>query len=174
MEASFITWFPRLAKFYGDVASELFARNAILQTFFPGLQFCAAMLNLGERSASDWHVDSKNLAFGVCCIVAFGSFNHRTSAQIMLQEPKAIMELRRGDVFFCPSGSVTHRSAPIVGAGSRQVMVFYSAAGLFRWVNQGHKKAAADSIEDEGQGNRRWQAGVGLFSRWSELINISG
>ncbi|KAH8076014.1 hypothetical protein BXZ70DRAFT_870183, partial [Cristinia sonorae] len=100
--------------------------------------FAAQSLNLAPQALATKHVDRKNLVFGICAILPFGDFNYRTPAQLVLTEPRLIIELGPGDLFFSPSASIHHHSIPMVSSNEhRKSMIWYSAGGLFRWVKQG-------------------------------------
>jgi hypothetical protein len=168
----FKTWFPHVAELYEWALLQTLINDNLLSQLLPDLPFAAATINLGQQSVTDWHLDSKNLVFGLCCIVVFGRFNHRQSAQLILKEPRVVMELRRGDVCFVPSGSVTHRNAPLNPWETRFAMIFYTAGGVFRYIFQGFQLAgpqriSSDMVKEAGQ--VRWQAGWSLFSTLKSL-----
>jgi hypothetical protein len=152
----FKTWFPHVAELYEWMLLQTLINNNLLLQLLPDLLFTAATINLGQQSVTDWHLNSKNLVFGLCCIVVFGRFNHRQSVQLILREPKVVMELRHGDVCFIPSGSETHHNAPLKPWETHFAMIFYTAGGLFRYIFQGFKLAgsqcvSSDIVKEAGQ-----------------------
>ncbi|THH28042.1 hypothetical protein EUX98_g6148 [Antrodiella citrinella] len=144
--------------------------QGLVNSFFPGSAFAAQSLNISDQSLSDRHVDLKNLVFGICCIIPFGTFNHRRSAHVVLEEPKVIIELAPGDLFFLPSASIHHENIPLADPDVelRKSMISYSAGALFRWIQQGFKaaptnKTSAEKQVDTAQGDIRWLEGWRLF-----------
>ena len=111
---------------------QLQVQDNLIHSFLPpNFIIAATTLNLGDQSVVDWHLDPHNLVFGLCGIFLLGLFNHCCLAQLMLLEPRVIIELQHGDFFFLPSACVTHRSAPMVKGETHQAAIFYSAGGLF-------------------------------------------
>jgi len=98
---------------YTWTALQTAVEESLLQQFFPDLPFAALTINMRLQSVTDWHVDARNLVFGICCVVIFSQFDHRRHGHLILKEPKVVVELQRGDVFFLPSGCVTYRNAPL-------------------------------------------------------------
>lgn len=151
----------------------------VLSPFFEGVPFDAASLNFTSGTFSTWHRDFKNLVWGVCCIGPLGNFDHKVSGQFMMEELRMIVELRPGDLFFVPSGAIRHCNAPVKGwlrgSEKRYSIVFYSAAGNFRWIandfetEKDGKKIGQDQKEKIAEGKRRWEDGWKLFSTLSEL-----
>ncbi|TCD60677.1 hypothetical protein EIP91_009711 [Steccherinum ochraceum] len=171
----FRTFFPRLARLYDLVQLRLYMENGILNSLFENCPFAAHAFNLGRQSLSTNHADVQNLVFGLCGILPLGRFDGRRSAQLILVEPRVIIELRPGDVFFFPSAIIHHRSAPLASPDgeTRQCMILFSAGSLFRWILQGHQtqldehKASRPGMAEEGR--RRWEAGWKLYPTLDEL-----
>jgi hypothetical protein len=63
-------------------------------------------------------------------VVAFVEL-HRTGGHIILHEPKLIIEFRRGDVIFIPSGAVTHENVPISEGEVCYSFTMYTPGGCF-------------------------------------------
>ena len=99
----FRTFYPRLAAVYDLTLQRVWIMDGVKNTFFPQSPFAAQSLNTSNRSLAISHTDAKNLVFGICAIIPLGLFNAKTSAHLILIEPKVIIELRPGDVFFFPS-----------------------------------------------------------------------
>lgn len=93
-----------------------------------------------------------------------------------------IVELRAGDLFFVPSGAIRHRNAPLKnwerGGEKRHSIVFYSAAGNFRWIannfeTEKNEKASGQARKGKQiDGQRRWEDGWKLFSTLDELNRV--
>lgn len=174
----FETWFPRLARLYTLNQRRLAIKDGLLNAFFPGCPFAAASLNLAPQVIAISHLDNQNLVNGVCGIFAFGKFDPTKSAQLVLDEPRLIIELGPGDLLFFPSAAIHHWNLPMAPDERRKSLIMYSAGGLFRWVKQGHqtqrsagtaKKTAAQQREAARQGAARWEAGWKMFSNISEF-----
>ncbi|KAH8102767.1 hypothetical protein DFH11DRAFT_1512923 [Phellopilus nigrolimitatus] len=169
-------WFPRIARLFTLAQLRLHIVDGLVSQHFPDLQFSAMSLNLGAKTVCNWHRDFKNLVWGVCAVGAFGRFNHRTSGQLLLREAKVIMEVKRGDVIYIPSGSLTHCNAPLRAGEERRSIACYTAGGLIRWVAQGHQQATgkshmtkAEFKKYEMEGAQRWEDGWQLFCTLNEL-----
>lgn len=108
----------------------------------------------------------------------FGRFNHQTSAQLLFREAKCAVELRRGDLIFFPSGSVTHSNAPLSELETRRSIAFYTAGGNFRYIAQGGQKALVKSSkekkEEDKLGEIRWDQGWKLYNTYEELMESCG
>ncbi|TCD64619.1 hypothetical protein EIP91_003853 [Steccherinum ochraceum] len=172
------TWFPRLARLYTLNQRRVAAKDSLVNAFFPGCPFAAASLNLAEQVIAISHLDNQNLVFGVCAIFALGCFNPQTSAQLVLEEPRLIIELGPGDLIFFPSATIHHWNMPMASHEKRKSFIMYSAGGLFRWVKQGHKtqaagggvaKTAAQRRKAAQEGAARWSAGWKMFSNIAEF-----
>lgn len=112
------TWYPSVAKAYREVDDSLAAPHPLRQALKAAgvnLPFAAHAFNLGPFVECWWHRDARNYILGVCPVVMLGAFNHRTSGQLILVEPKVVIELRRGDLFFLMSSILTHGTAPLTG-----------------------------------------------------------
>jgi hypothetical protein len=175
----FATYFPKVAALYQFEQVRLrLALEAIgicIPDYFPYMQFDSASLNMGRNAVSKWHRDHRNLVWGICCVGVFGRFNHEVSGRLEMKEPKAIVELRPYDLFFFPSGAVTHRSQPLMfpDQEERRVIAFWTPGGNFSWLCQGERpkshmsKAEQDTFDEDGPS--RWDRGYKLFSTVSEL-----
>ena len=169
-------FFPRLSQLYSLTLRRLQVLHHLVNSYFPNSRFAAQSLNIDDQVLAIKHTDLMDLVFGICGILPLGDFNPRTSAQLVLEEPRLIIELRPGDIFFFPSATIHHYSIPMVSQDeTRQSMIFYSAGGLFRWVKQGfqtqtnmspEEKAACESLE---AGAKRWENAWKLFSNISEF-----
>ncbi|KAH8094958.1 hypothetical protein BXZ70DRAFT_865144, partial [Cristinia sonorae] len=170
--AAFDLYFPRLARFYDVTIKRMWAEHALMNTFFKDLPFAAQSLNLAQQAYATKHVDKMNLVFGICAILPFGLYNPRTSAQLVLTEPRLIIEIGPGDLFFFPSATIHHESIPMAAGEKRKSMIWYSAGSLFRWIKQGYQTAgtknAAEQREAKKAGAVRWEQAWKLFCNIKE------
>jgi len=169
---------PDLMKQYTELQLELLAINSLLKTMFPDSPFCAFTMNMGPHTVCLGHRDFWNLVYGTCPIGALGPFNHRTGGHIILHEPKLIIEFRRGDVIFVPSGAVTHENVPISEGEVRYSFTMYTLGGLFRYawcgmqtVKDLRKKDASLYARYIGEGAGRWEDGWKRYSTMDDLIS---
>ncbi|KAF7967033.1 hypothetical protein HWV62_36025 [Athelia sp. TMB] len=175
--ASAKLWMPDLMQQYSELQLELLGINSMLTAVFPGSPFNACTINMGPQTVCLPHRDYWNLAYGTCPIGVLGPFNHRTGGQMILHEPKVIIELRRGDVMFIPSAAVTHENAPIAIDEQRYSFTLYTAGGLFRYVWCGGltvKELTARDTEKHkvytSEGEGRWADGWARYSSIDDLI----
>ncbi|TCD62358.1 hypothetical protein EIP91_006987 [Steccherinum ochraceum] len=175
--SGFQLFFPNVAAMYSLALQRLAAKDVLRNTYFKNCAFAACSVNLAEQTLADKHVDNRDFVNGICAILALGDFNPRTSAHIVLTEPRLIIELGPGDVFYFPSATIHHHSIPMRTAEeTRKSMIWYSAGSLFRWVMQGHKRAkrasemtAEEKREAKENGIKRWMQGWKLYSKISDL-----
>lgn len=163
--------FPRQAKHYDELKTSMQVIDNIVNAYFPFIQFSATSINLDGKVSTEFHTDTKNLATGLCAICVFGLFDHRKSAQLVMKEPKVILEVKRGDVVFIPSALITHCNLPLGDKEKRYSLVFYTAGGLFRWYDQQKAKTAGTSLET-GLKEDQWKKGWDRFSTLQELISF--
>lgn len=148
--------------------------SIVLDIIQEGFPFAATTANFGPQAWCRSHLDLKNLAYGLCCIAVFGKFNHQRGGHLILHELKVILEMRPGDIVFIPSAVVTHENIPIGAGETRQSLVFYSAGGLFRWVDAKGRSykawAAADPVgfkRHQDEGEERWKQGWAKYTKYS-------
>ena len=140
--------------------------NQIKNQIFPSSPFCATTVNLGPRSATKPHRDSKNLVGGLCAIAVLGDFDHHRSGHLILHEPKAILELRPGDVVFIPSSGVTHSNSPVICGGTRMSIVQYTAGHNFNYLWPKGTETAKMKTEI---GRRRWEESIELLGTYHDI-----
>ena len=143
-------------------------KTEAISMLFPGLQFASCTVNLGKASITDWHLDLKNLAFGVCALGIFGQFNYRRGGHLILKRAKVVVELARGDVVFFLSAIFPHKNAGIGVDETRRALVFYSQGSLFRWIADvdGNNKEAGESGEV-------WCQGLSLLNTWEVMKSVA-
>lgn len=138
-----------------------------LQPPFGDLPFAASTLNLGPRTVTTRHKDSKNLSFGLCAIVALGEFDAKKGGRLRLEEAKVELEFAPGDIILIPSACVTHYNTDIGRRETRSSLTFYSAGQLVRWVKDGCRPVsslnAAEKAEVIKRGEETWKEGWSLY-----------
>ena len=141
--------------------------NQIKNQIFPNSPFCATTVNLGPRSATKPHRDSKNLVGGLCAIAVLGDFDHHKSGHLILHEPKAILELKPGDVVFIPSSGVTHSNSPVICGGIRMSVVQYTAGHNFQFL---WPKGSENAKMKTEMGSRRWEESLSLLGTYDNIV----
>ena len=104
-------------------------RFPIPQSVFPGLT-----INFGGRVTTYRHQDINNLAYGICAITPLGTFDHRRSAQLVLEELKLIIEVPATATAFILSASCTHSNLPLAEDETRILFTQYAAGPIFRYM----------------------------------------
>lgn len=127
-------WFPELYAEYKSTMQTIqqalpTLRFPIPQSTFPGLT-----VNFGGRVTTYRHRDINNLAYGICAITPLGDFDHTQSAQLVLEEPKVIIEVPAVATAFILSASCTHSNLPLTDDETRISFTQYAAGPIFRYV----------------------------------------
>ncbi|KAJ7078691.1 hypothetical protein B0H15DRAFT_954372 [Mycena belliarum] len=101
--------------------------------------FAAATLNFGPMTVTLPHIDGLNLAWGWCAITALGSFNPDLGGHLVLWDLKLIIRFPPGSTILIPSAILRHSNVVIQPGEQRYSFTQFTAAGLFRWVDNGFK-----------------------------------
>lgn len=164
------SFFPRHFRLYTEARHRLELIDRLVQSIFKESPFPTMSINDGPHATAEVHRDAHNLIWGLCVLGIFGSFNKQTSGQLICHEAAFIMELKHGDVFFFPSGGISHENAPLRKGETRYSLVQYMAGGHLRWIWQGHRLAAKRGQpgyllpkEVKEQGQVRWKKGWEMF-----------
>jgi hypothetical protein len=172
------TWFPEVHDYYWHTMNSLSEFDPRLSLPSPYIPFPAFTINLGSQVVTEWHVDSMNLAHGLCMDVAFGDFNYREGGHVILYEPRLIVELPAGHPFIFGSGGIIHANIPIGEGETRMSVTGYAAGGHFRFVDQGfrtltssgeHLRYSLCKEEREKLGHQRWVDGWRRFWTLEQL-----
>ncbi|KAI0360935.1 hypothetical protein OH77DRAFT_1393809, partial [Trametes cingulata] len=164
---------PRLHAHYEATMQELCDKDDKLTRNFRDIPFANATFNLGPRCACIPHNDHLNVAWGMCAITAFGDYNPVTSAHLVLWQLKMVIEFPPSSTILIMSAVITHGNTALGDGERRYSFTQYSAGGLFRWVDSGHRtvsslpRVPADRAAEEGAA--RWKRGVNMLSLWDEL-----
>jgi len=143
--------------------------------------FWAAMTaNAGPETVSYKHRDYANLANGWCAITCFGDFDYTLGGHLILWDMKIAIEFPPGSTILIPSAILEHSNAALHpkanGNNIRYSLTFYTAGGLFRWVENGCRTAAAFEKEDpkgkaevDEYNKGRFERGLRMFSTLDAL-----
>ena len=127
--------------------------------------WASACVNGGGRVCTHNHTDRRNRV-GVCCVIAFGQFDHTKSARLVLEDLGIDIELPPGVPILLPSSLLRHRNTKIVGSDRRGSIVLWSAGDLSRWLQLGGRRVGVLSPEER----RAWKAG--LSRRVDSLMSL--
>lgn len=170
--ASMQVFWPRLNQFYETILSGVLSRDSTLERNFPKNVFACATLNLGPCTVTAEHYDHLNIPFGMCAVTAFGTYNPKTSGQIVLHNLKLIVEFPPASTIQLPSAIVRHSNLGIAKDEARYSFTQYTSGSLFRWWECGFrmfKSFVALGMEFTRSGRERWEWGVGLLGKWEEI-----
>lgn len=167
------TSFPDIYQLYDTTMTGLCDSNPNLERNFKGNVYAAMTLNLGPRAISYVHTDHLNLAYGLCAITAFGDYDPVQGGHLILWDLQMVIEFPPGSTILIPSAILRHSNAALAGENERRyALIQYSAGGLFRWVECGHRSQKdffAAGRKFLLNGRQRWERGVAMFSKWSDL-----
>lgn len=179
---SWETWAPGIRAEYQHCHESILKQHPNLDLVYPTGSstkppFASLTANLGPQTVCESHTDIKNLAWGICACKPLGPYNFRLGGHIILHDLQVVVEMRPGDVIFFPSAVVTHETVPISEAEKRYSLVWYSAGGLFRWVDAGGRGlkeyaqlAPNEHHEHQNNGFKRWTEGWLNFSTLPQLV----
>lgn len=173
----FAAFAPLLYQYYDETMCTLCAKHSNLTRNFPNSVFGASTFNFGPATVTFPHTDAANLAWGWCSITALGSFNPDLGGHLVLWNMGLVIRFPPGSTILIPSALIRHSNTPIQQGEFRYSFTQYSAAGLFRWVENGFcsdkQSAREESLdarqEREVRRQTRWRRGLAMFSRLDEL-----
>ncbi|KAJ6512505.1 hypothetical protein C8R45DRAFT_960594 [Mycena sanguinolenta] len=175
------TWNPRVHADFEDMLDDCIEDNPALKRNFPAPRsaFAAATINFGPATVTNRHVDAHNLAWGWCCITALGDFDADRGGHLILWDLKLVIRFPAGSTILIPSAILRHSNVPIVAGQRRYSFTQYSAAGLFRWVDNGFRSDRSIKEDPVMQADKaylasrtaarrtRWQTGINKYLRWN-------
>ncbi|KAJ6550568.1 hypothetical protein DFH09DRAFT_925835, partial [Mycena vulgaris] len=85
------------------------------------------------------HINALNLAWGWCAITALGNFDPDASSHLILWDLRLIICFPPGSTILLPSVILHHSNVNIQEGESRYSFTQFTAAGLFRRVDNGFK-----------------------------------
>ncbi|TFK59247.1 hypothetical protein BDN72DRAFT_749034, partial [Pluteus cervinus] len=172
---------PKLYACYCHRLLRVYANDTSLQGNFAESVFPTASFNLGPSTVSLEHTDSGNVGYGLCALVALGSFDHRAGGHLILFDLGLMVQFPPGAVVLLPSGVLRHGNTPIQDHEERYSIAQYCAGGLLRWhrygfrtaraLTTGKSKGKAKEIMGVINGNHddRVREALALFSNVEEL-----
>lgn len=115
----------------------------------------------------------------MCFDTAGGDFDPNKGGHLILHELRCYIKMPPGRIVLFPSAAITHETVPISPGESLWSLTGYSAAGLWRYADQGMKTRSAWLAKDpkavaahDCKGQERWTKGCAMFKTVSELEDI--
>lgn len=174
----FSSYAPKLFKHYVEHLDPLFERMPSLTKPFKNSILPGVSFNLGPRSVSLDHTDSGNIPYGQCFLTSLGPFDPKLGGHLILFDLKLVIEFPPGSSIMLPSATIRHGNTPIQPGEHRYSIASYCAGSLLRYVHHGYRlvksfTTKADKMKKkqlDGEGDERWQMGLGLFSKVGDLL----
>ncbi|KAJ6450537.1 hypothetical protein C8R47DRAFT_998853 [Mycena vitilis] len=178
----FQSYAPNLHAFYSQ-QMRLLRRAAryLLPLFAETVSvFAACTFNFGPGTVTLPHVDAANLAWGWCCITAFGNFNPDLGGHLILWDLRLVIRFPPGSTIMIPSALLRHSNVAIQQGDTRYSFTQFTAGGLFRWVYNGHcsdktfflKSTPEQLRAREADRAQRWEDGLRMFQVWNPVTGL--
>lgn len=136
----------------------------------PALPQTGYTINLDDRSICLSHIDHSNLATGLCLVCPLGNFNHELGGQIVLQEPRMIVEVPVGGMILFPSAIIAHGNISVEEKETRTAITSYCAGTLFQFVENGFEAVGQLTNERQATGEQIWSAGLARYPNVSTFF----
>ncbi|KAF8172847.1 hypothetical protein K438DRAFT_2006771 [Mycena galopus ATCC 62051] len=176
----FCAWNPAIHTLYETTLDALHLDNSGLHCNFNCSRstFAAATINFGPKTVTKHHIDGLNLAWGWCTITALGDFNPDRAGHLVLWDLKLVIRFPPGSTILIPSAILRHSNVNIAEGEKCYSFTQFTAAGLFRWVDNGFKSDVTVNQELAAQNNTAtaaacldarhtcWVNGVNSFKHW--------
>jgi predicted 2-oxoglutarate/Fe(II)-dependent dioxygenase YbiX len=175
----FRTYAPRLYNYYRKNVTDVLAHDPSLAENFDEGAWAAMTIDFGPQTVTRPHTDFDNLAYGWSCITSLGDFDPHKGGHLVLWDINMVVTFPPGCTVFIPSAVALHSNTPISPTEHRYSVTQYSAAGLFRWVDNDFRsdesreqQASAEELEKRMERSRtRWEEGLALFPTYYEIIH---
>lgn len=144
----------------------------VLPSVYPAFTF-----NLGPRTVTVEHYDSRNKANGWIAVTALGDFNPDKGGHLILRELGLLVRFPPGSTILFPSAVIRHGNAPIQKGEFRMSITSYAAGALFQYADYGFslkKRAKWENPElyarmkemQEGA----WERALKIYSKYDEVL----
>ncbi|KAJ7314861.1 hypothetical protein DFH08DRAFT_716294 [Mycena albidolilacea] len=169
----FRAWNPSVHMHYATVLDTLTHEYPDLRRNFERRfsAFAAATINFGPSTVTLPHIDALNLAWGWCAITALGDFNPDLGGHLVLWDLRLIIRFPPGSTILIPSALLRHSNIGIGLNERRYSFTQYSAAGLFRWVDNGFRTDRTVEEEIQGDSGAQAERAEARRTRWAMGIN---
>lgn len=122
------------------------------------------------------HVDHLNVPYGLCAVTCMGNFDHTRGGHLVLWDLEIVIQFPSGSTILLPSSTLRHSNVNLQEGETRHSVTFYTAGGLFRWVEYGcrtEKELKAQNPKGwkkvEAKRQQRGIDALQLFSTLDEL-----
>ncbi|KAJ7620509.1 hypothetical protein DFH06DRAFT_1010589 [Mycena polygramma] len=178
----FQSYAPNLHSFYRHQMRLLHRGARYLLRLLPEALtvFAACTFNFGPNAITLPHVDAANLAWGWCCITAFGKFNPDLGGHLILWDLRLVIRFPPGSTILIPSALLRHSNVAIQQGETRYSFTQFTAGGLFRWVYNGHcsdksfflHATPAELRRRQADTAQRWEDGLRMFQVWNPVTGV--
>lgn len=180
--ATYALWHPKAYRYYSANLTKLQEAYSDLPTrLFPRSIMPSAAFNLGNRVATNRHVDSQNCPFGWCTITALGDFDATKGGHLVLWDLGIIVEFPAGACICLPSALVTHSNIPTGDNEVRMSFTQYCSGEIFRHIENGFRtdkdmeeKDPAILLYRKEIRKSRMEVGYKMFSNIEDLMKDRG
>lgn len=139
------TLMPQLAQSHASLKADICRRGSLYDILY-GTPFCAVTMSLGPCEETTHHRDHKSKAAGACVVAPFGAFDPIQGVQIVLHEPKVVVQLNPGDLLFL-SACITHETFHVDPQVQRSSLTLYTTEALLKWGKCDHR--SLDDLPNE-------------------------
>lgn len=164
------TYAPDLHGYYQRILEEVHHQFPDLDPLFLNSAFSGVTFNVGPRVVTYRHRDHLNIPFGLCCVTAFGEFDHTKGRHLILWDLKLVIEVPAGATYLIPSAILEHSNVTIAPEEMRMSITQFFAGGLARWVACGGR--SQKDFEREGNilpsSEQIWEEGIALLRGWAD------
>ncbi|KAJ7301490.1 hypothetical protein DFH08DRAFT_993725 [Mycena albidolilacea] len=155
----FRAWNPSVHMHYATVLDTLTHEYPDLRRNFERRfsAFAAATINFGPSTVTLPHIDALNLAWA--------------GGHLVLWDLRLIIRFPPGSTILIPSALLRHSNIGIGPNERRYSFTQYSAAGLFRWVDNGFRTDRTVEEEIQGDSGAQAERAEARRTRWAMGIN---
>ena len=169
---------PKLYQEYADKLGQLVNLDPGLVWNFNNSIYPTATVNFGPQTVCYDHLDFANKAAGWCHITAMGPYDYKKGGHLVLFDIDKIIEFPPGSHILIPSAVMRHGNTPIQPHEKRMGFTQYAAGALFRWVDNGFRRAEDVQGADKGlkqkldaEAPTRFKHLLSLFSKLEDLAD---
>lgn len=159
---------PALHELYEDTLTKLTNADPSLERNFANSVFAGAHFNLGPEAFTRRHNDFLNLVEGSCAVTNIGPNDPDKGGHLILWDLRLVIRFPPGSTILLPSALLEHSNVPIAEGETRMSMAQYSAAGLFRWIHNGHMSDVDFASRASPKQLRAWLEA--RESRWAQAL----
>ncbi|KAJ3710639.1 hypothetical protein C8R42DRAFT_596785 [Lentinula raphanica] len=173
---AFAMWSPNLYSFYAGYMSRLLTLVPDIVFNWKDSIFACCTLNFGPQTTTIPHVDYMNYVYGLCAVTALGDFDFRQGGHLVLWDLGVVVEFPPGWTMLIPSAYLLHSNTSIGPDESRYSITQYTAAGLFRIIDDNgvplnQMNAEERKLADQRHEERKTEA-LNRYTTVQELLNM--